>query len=275
MSGLLFALAACSGGPPPEERDTVTPVCDGQLQEDEGGVVDGPFDKDADGYVDANDADCRANYGVNRLDCDDADGRVHPDQGEVVCNAIDDDCNSETEDAQDADFDGALACDDCDDQDPRRFPGNSEDCWDELDNDCDGSVDPGCPPNFNGTFDLDQPVQLECRVLGIPYVNVAFTQVNVLWNPPYANMSAVGSPQPGAVEGTIDPDTGEFAFHGEAAIATALGCSEYYDFVGQFDGTDAFTMTFTAEYVGWACGRCESVTEWTLSGVRVSDGTTQ
>lgn len=273
MVGLL-ALVSCGGDPPPATGDAVTPVCDGQLQEDEGGLADAPFDKDGDGYVDGNDADCRANYGANRLDCDDADELVHPDQGEVECNGLDDDCNSETTDAQDEDLDGALACDDCDDADPRRFPGNEEECWDDVDNDCDGSVDPGCPPDFNGTFDLDQAIDLECTILTIPYVNIAFNQVTVLWNPPYASMSAVGSPQPGAVDGTIDPDTGAFEFYGEAEITTALGCSEYYHFTGQFYGTDSLSMTFSAEYVGFACFRCEGYTEWTVTGVRISEGTT-
>jgi MYXO-CTERM domain-containing protein len=95
-------------------------------------------DVDADG---AFDAACGGD------DCDDGAPDVGPAATEL-CNGRDDDCNDilgEGED--DADGDGALACDDdCDDTDADVRPGATELCDDGVDNDCDGTDD-ACEPD--------------------------------------------------------------------------------------------------------------------------------
>jgi serine protease AprX len=75
-------------------------------------------------------------------DCDDADAAVNS-SGTEVCNGHDDDCDGALfEGEEDADGDGALACDDdCDDSDANVRPGALEICDDDVDNDCDGNID--------------------------------------------------------------------------------------------------------------------------------------
>ncbi|MCB9795752.1 MAG: FG-GAP repeat protein [Alphaproteobacteria bacterium] len=136
--------------PGASERDCADPSdynCDGST---------GYADDDGDGY-----AACE--------ECDDGDAAVNPGAAEV-CNGIDDDCDSRTDDDDssldtstassfydDLDGDGfgdpgglRLACDppsgtvtdstDCDDADSSAYPGADETC-DDVDDDCDGTVD--------------------------------------------------------------------------------------------------------------------------------------
>ncbi len=99
-------------------------------------------------------------YADNTLDCDDTDLSVNPNALEV-CNGIDDDCDTETDEDvlgtfyPDADGDGygdssapVQACEpdgaeiavggDCDDADPAIHPGAEELCDNDIDDDCDG-----------------------------------------------------------------------------------------------------------------------------------------
>ncbi len=130
-------------------------------------------DTDADGYGDASapTAACDAPSGAvaDATDCDDTDGAINPGATEV-CNAVDDDCDGATDDADssldattgstfyaDADADGygdgastTAACEapsgfvadasDCDDGRDDVYPGADEYC-DTRDNDCDGVTD--------------------------------------------------------------------------------------------------------------------------------------
>jgi hypothetical protein len=132
-------------------------------------------DGDSDGYGSSRGAivDCQTPDGgswvLNGSDCDDTDADVNPGAPEV-CNGIDDDCDTRTDDAdtdappsgtvawyRDADgdtygtpSDTKQACTppggytsrsgDCDDSDAAIHPGAEESC-DALDNDCDGRTD--------------------------------------------------------------------------------------------------------------------------------------
>ncbi len=62
-------------------------------------------DNDGDGFGDANDllTSCSSmppsNYVANNLDCDDNNAAIHPDQTEIYCNGIDENCNGLVDDA--------------------------------------------------------------------------------------------------------------------------------------------------------------------------------
>ena len=110
--------------------------CDGKLQGREGDVVDAPFDKDGDGYMDGSNADCAEAYAGEALDCDDNDPDVNPGAEELPCDGIDQDCDAETVDDPDQDGDGWGACEDCDDTLATVYPTATEVQCDGLDNDC-------------------------------------------------------------------------------------------------------------------------------------------
>ena len=84
-------------------------------------------DRDGDGFA------------CNVGDCNDADASVYPGAPEL-CDGVDNDCNTVTDDPPDDDNDGFNECQgDCDDNDNERFPGNTEVC-DGKDNDCSAAT---------------------------------------------------------------------------------------------------------------------------------------
>lgn len=94
-------------------------------------------DADADGY----------NLGADQdADCDDGDASIHPGAIET-CNGLDDDCDSDIDEAPgepedpDPDGDGYEACD-CAPEDPLVNPGVEEIC-NSVDDNCDGQIDEG------------------------------------------------------------------------------------------------------------------------------------
>jgi hypothetical protein len=259
-------LAACSG----EGPETVygPSVCDGLLQEDDGGWTDAVYDRDGDGFFDSENADCVVAYGANRLDCDDDDAGVSPAAAEEQCNGTDDDCNPDTPDVVDVDEDGSPSCADCADDDPLRSPGGPDECWDQIDNNCDSVVDEGCGPDYNGRYALTEPIAYSC-LIGL--VRMRFDEVTLLYLPPYATMRNEGSGQPGNMDGAIEED-GSFTFMGERALSTAAACNERYTMSGQFDGNGSFTGEFQADYSGQfgACGNCRDQS-WPVTAIRVGD----
>jgi hypothetical protein len=154
-----------------------TEYCDG-LDNNCNGVIDDPqkiwyADLDRDGYGDPNasiedgcDGD-DVGLVTDNTDCDDSDPNANPGETEV-CDGIDNDCDGDTDDADnsvtgqetwygDGDSDGygdpssiELACEqpdgtvenseDCDDNDSDVHPDATEIC-DDQDNDCDGTTD--------------------------------------------------------------------------------------------------------------------------------------
>lgn len=123
-------------------------VCDGVKQQGED-TVDQPFDVDGDGAFDAANPDCAATYAAIYLDCDDADPTI-PADAEVMCNAIDDDCNAETPDGADRDGDGYSECDDCADSVAEVNPGAIEVGCNELDDDCNADTPDGVDADGDG-----------------------------------------------------------------------------------------------------------------------------
>jgi hypothetical protein len=157
--------------------------CDGDR--DESDAADAPAwypDHDGDGFGGgAAVVQCEAPAGhvADASDCDDAVVAVNPDAVEV-CDGVDNDCDTETDEPTavdagtwyaDSDGDGfgaaasaTVACEapqgfvadatDCDDGDDRSNPGEPEVC-DGVDNDCDVDVDEGLRSTFFVDADAD------------------------------------------------------------------------------------------------------------------------
>jgi hypothetical protein len=127
-------------------------VCDG-LDNDCNGQTDEPAasdaatwygDGDGDGYGVASRTTVACaqppGFAAQAGDCDDARAIVAPG-AEEICDALDNDCNGQTDEGFDADEDGVTACaGDCDESRADVRPGATEVC-DGVDNDCDGTSD--------------------------------------------------------------------------------------------------------------------------------------
>ncbi|MDG1480782.1 MAG: MopE-related protein [Myxococcota bacterium] len=154
--------------PSEEVCDGVDNDCDGDIDEDAVDVLTFYADSDGDGFGDADSttAACGvpSGYTTDDTDCDDTDAAISPD-GEEVCDEVDNDCDSTTDedDAADAstwysdsDSDGygnpdaiAVSCtqpadhvasaDDCDDTNSDINPSVDEVCGDPADYNCDGA----------------------------------------------------------------------------------------------------------------------------------------
>ena len=110
---------------------------------DVGAAVDSYPDGDGDGHgmdtLPVSSCIAPAGYVVDNLDCDDANGIVHPGAAEVDCaDPVDYNCDGSTG-YEDADGDGTPACQDCDDDDAVVDPSGPT-WYADLDDDGFGSV---------------------------------------------------------------------------------------------------------------------------------------
>lgn len=123
--------------------------------------ADGPDDPLTCGICVDTDSDGYGTEGVlactyQEVDCDDTRSAVHPGAVEICADALDNNCNGETDEAgctvvcvdEDGDgygVSGFSACNetwqDCNDQDEFVNPGMTEVCADLLDNNCSGTAD--------------------------------------------------------------------------------------------------------------------------------------
>ena len=156
---VLFALAlACNG----DITVTETAKCDGVQQRSED-YVDAPFDRDGDGFFDANNEDCANAYEASALDCNDSIPEINPNAVEVTCDDFDNDCNEETADSEDKDGDGYSNCEDCDDNNESRSPGLTELQCNDIDDDCDSSTLDGDDVDGDGSTHCDDCDDTEGR----------------------------------------------------------------------------------------------------------------
>ncbi len=158
----------------PETCDGEDDNCDGTV---DGGASSAPtwyLDADSDGYgvTSTTTESCTAPTGYASVsgDCDDTDADISPADAEV-CDGVDNDCDSTTDESsatdastwyRDADGDGygtsgttQDACTqpsgyvsdstDCNDSNASYNPGETEVCSNSVDEDCDGTADDGCP----------------------------------------------------------------------------------------------------------------------------------
>jgi hypothetical protein len=165
-----------------------TEICDLADNDCDGAVDDGaeavPWfrDGDGDGWGAGTDYELSctplSGYATQYGDCDDTRNDVNPDEAEV-CDLIDNDCDSETDEGVepsawfgDGDGDGygtgadyLIACadpggysaesTDCNDANASVYPGAAEVC-DDLDNDCDGSIDDSATGATTWYYDNDR-----------------------------------------------------------------------------------------------------------------------
>ncbi|RMH45234.1 MAG: hypothetical protein D6689_00375 [Deltaproteobacteria bacterium] len=134
----------------PDVHPGADEVCDG-LDNDCRDGCDAEFDADEDGFtvcgskIEDGGASCEPPK-LERVDCDDRDGDVHPGADDD-CDGVDNDCNGVCDDGWDPDMDNYTECgsrvDVCDGTDDA-----SRDCMPE-----DGDVYPGAPERCNGIDD--------------------------------------------------------------------------------------------------------------------------
>ncbi len=281
-------MLACSQQQAADQDDPAAgpPVCDGILQDSEGFKIDGTFDADGDGAMDANVPECVAYYGTPNVDCNDNDATINPMAVETTCDGIDNDCQTSTEDTPDNDGDGSTVCDDCDDNDGARAPTRSETCFDSIDNDCDGTVDNDCGQDYNGAFVVDPPINYRC---GLVLVQMDVQVLQVVYAPPNLTMYPTTGIQPGSMDGAFSTDTGmpegSFVVDNLIPIPTPPGCTEHYTIQGEFTDVDHFAGVLSAEYTGFGCLNCndrqfpfravrEGQTSTTTPGTTTTTGTT-
>jgi uncharacterized protein (TIGR03382 family) len=131
------------------DEDDVDEDCDGLVDDDDTSLSASSrltwyYDADSDGYGDASETISRCapppGYVSTGDDCDDSDEAFHPGALETDCDDPQDyNCDGSVS-TDDADGDGAMACEDCNDADGGIGPHAEEIC-DGIDNDCSGVVD--------------------------------------------------------------------------------------------------------------------------------------
>ena len=125
----------------PDIHPAATDICD-EIDNDCDDLVDEFYDRDEDGYLDAEDCE-------HGDDCDDFDAEVNPGAEEIPYDGEDQDCDGS--DLNDVDEDGytseEVGGEDCDDEDPDVNPDAEDIAKDGIDQDCSGA------DNYDGDAD--------------------------------------------------------------------------------------------------------------------------
>jgi hypothetical protein len=132
------------GGPDCDDSDVAVNPAATEVLNGYDDDCDGLIDEGTDAYDDDGDG-----FSENDGDCDDNNDDVFPGADEVCGNALDDDCDGDTDGADDDcdeftddDGDGYSEADgDCDDGDAAISPDADEICDNGVDDDCDGFTD--------------------------------------------------------------------------------------------------------------------------------------
>ena len=240
----------CSGGHGGDDDDAANSLCNG-VQDVGEFTTDDTFDVDGDGYFDAGDPGCAANYGADELDCDDADAGVHPGAVEVHCDGADNDCDSSTIESSDTDMDGVTDCDgDCDDGRADTYPGAPEVECDGVDQDCDGfDAGDGCAFDYTGVWSLNTEVAYTCTGLEISFDSFVVGQSGPAIQVDSDN--CVSCNAPGAL-------VGEFTSESQATVSggfsVATNCDAVFGMLLTFFDGDSLSGNFSVNFSGSDCG---------------------
>ena len=242
-------LFGCSSGNGGDDDDAANSLCNG-IQDVGEFTIDDTFDVDGDGYLDAADPGCAANYEAAELDCDDEDAGVHPGAAEVHCDGKDNDCDSATAESSDTDMDGVTDCDgDCDDTRADTFPGAPEIECDGVDQDCDGvDAGDGCAFDYTGTWMLNTEVVYSCTGLDISFQSFDIGQSGQAIQIDAENCT--GCNAPGAL-------VGEFTSESQATVSggfsLAGNCDAVFGMLLTFLDADSLSGNFSINFSGAEC----------------------
>ena len=248
LPSLCLLLAACPPGQT-DDDDASSSLCNGERDTGEFSVDD-TFDADGDGYFDPDDPGCAATYDADQLDCDEDDALVNPGADEVSCNDKDDDCDSSTPDASDADGDGYTDCEgDCDDEDPDINPGADEIPCNGVDEDCNGNDGEPCGTDYAGVWSTEE-VSYSC---GGGAVEVGFEEIQIAVDHDDVTVTPTGCGSctgPTELEGAFTSDN---QFSVEQVMGTGSNCEANYSMLVTFTGADAFNGSLAINFGGADC----------------------
>jgi hypothetical protein len=247
----LGALSACGGGAGgDDDDDAANSLCNG-VQDVGEFSIDETFDVDGDGFFDADDPGCAANYSAAELDCDDENSSVNPAATEIHCDGLNNDCDSSTAESSDTDMDGVTDCDgDCDDGRADTYPGAPEVECDGVDQDCDGfDAGDGCAFNYAGTWNLNTDVSFACTGLEIDFASFELNQSGQAVQIDTDNCSGCNGP---------GPLTGEFTaktqLTADGGQSIAGQCDAVFSVLLTFLDSDSLSGSLSVNFSGSECG---------------------
>jgi hypothetical protein len=243
-------LVGCGGhGGGGDDDDAANSLCNG-VQDVGEFTVDDTFDVDGDGYLDASDPGCAANYEATELDCDDEDAAIHPGAAEVHCDGADNDCDASTAESSDTDMDGFTDCEgDCDDGRADTFPGAPEVECDGVDQDCDGlDAGDGCAFDYTGTWMLNTDVGYACTGLDISFQSFDLGQSGQSVQIDTENCTGCNAPN-----SLVGEFTSESQATASGGLSLAGNCDAVFGMLLTFLDADSLSGSFSINFSGAEC----------------------